>query len=647
MRRLYISLLLIFKIVFINNAQDIEELICKESRSFEAMHAYRETEVLAHESDFDLKYYRFQWDVNPAVNRIGGTVTCQFVANVANLTEMYFNLHKSFTIDSIIYHGQQISYSKQGNYNLILQVPQALAVGLLDSITISYHGTPPSGGFGSFIQSNHSGTPIIWTLSEPFGSQDWWPCKNGLTDKIDSIDVFITTPTQHKAASNGLLIGQSTNSDGTTYHWKHNYPIAPYLVAIAVTNYSIYTDDVLLGDGTNMPMLNYVYPENLGSARSGTENLVKVLQFYDSIFHPYPFAKEKYGHAQFGWGGGMEHQTMSFVTSFGFSLLSHELAHQWFGDMVTCGSWEDIWLNEGFATYLEGLARERFNAASDWMNWKSGNMSTVTSQSNGSVKVDDTTSVSRIFSSRLSYSKGAYLLHMLRWKLGDDAFFQAVRNYLNDKEYSFAKTPDFQTHLEAVYGASLSEFFNDWYYGQGHPSYEVIWQQLDNDSLYIKINQTTSHNAVSFFEMPVPIRIKSAGGLEQMLRLEHLQDGQVFTVLPTFRVSNVDFDPELWILSKNNTVKKGTITTGIRNQTSNNFFSLFPNPSTSVVQVQIAQQHFKPNMSWNIVNVMGETLLSGNVHSSLTTIDILQLPKGVYFIEVLGEEGGIQSFVKQ
>ncbi|MBK8564305.1 MAG: hypothetical protein IPN76_13450 [Saprospiraceae bacterium] len=259
------------------------------------------------------------------------------------------------------------------------------------------------------------------------------------------------------------------------------------------------------------------------TAQTGTANLVQVLQFYDSLFVTYPFHEEKYGHAQFGWGGGMEHQTMSYVSSFGWGLLTHELAHQWFGDMVTCGSWEDIWLNEGFATYLEGISRERFpsQVQTQWYDWKAGKISSIVSQPGGSVLVDDTTSVNRIFSSRLSYNKGSYLLHMLRWKLGGDAFFGGLRNYLNDRQYDYARTTSLQSHLEATSGQDLDEYFEDWFRGQGFPSYKVVWEQSSQGDVYIQLNQTTSMpSSVDFFEMPVPILLIGADN-DTIVRLEH------------------------------------------------------------------------------------------------------------------------------
>jgi len=591
--------------------------------------------------NYDLKYYRFEWDIDPAVYGISGTVTPYFQVLSENFGEINFDFSNQLVVDSIMYKGQKMSFSQPSEYLLNVKFPSSLAFESIDSLSISYHGVPPSGGFGSFIQSSHDGAPSLWTLSEPFGAQDWWPCKNGLDDKIDSIDVIVRTSENYRAASNGSLVRELNLPDQKKlYHWKHRYAIAPYLVAISVTNYVAYTDDVLLGDGSIMPMVNYVYPESEAAARVGTANNVKVLQFYDSLFVRYPFKNEKYGHAQFGWGGGMEHQTMSFVINYSWSLLAHELAHQWFGDYITCGAWEDIWLNEGFATYLEGLSLERFYPTSGWANWKVGKVNSIISSDGGSVLVDNTTSVNRIFSSRLSYNKGSYLLHMLRWKMGDEQFFTALRNYLNGKSYDFARTDELQSYLEDVSGENLDEYFNDWFRGQGFPNYQVVWDQKDNEVL-IKLGQTSSHPSVSFYEMPVPIRLRGQGK-ELMLRLDHTYSGQVFNVATDFVVEEVTFDPELWLAAKS-TVKEETISSIDFVSES---FSIYPNPASDIMYIKTDKIQ---DYTWSIIDGTGKLIEKGEGHKDEEKVSLSKLMSGLYYLNII-KNGSVlyhHSFIKR
>ena len=556
-----------------------------------------------------------------------------------NFTEINFDFSSQLIVSNINYHGQSIGSTASGDYLLTIPLPVALPAGTIDSLTINYSGIPPSGGFGSFIQSEHEDIPVIWTLSEPFGSQDWWPCKNGLDDKIDSIDIIVTTPAAYRVAGNGSLVQESTQGTNKVYHWQHRYPIAPYLVAIGVTNYAQYTDNVPLSNGTQLPMLNYVYPEDLEAAQTGTADLVQVLQFYDSLFVTYPFHEEKYGHAQFGWGGGMEHQTMSFVVSYGWGLLSHELAHQWFGDMVTCGSWEDIWLNEGFATYLEGLTRERFDTYLPWYDWKLSKINSVISQPDGSVKVDDTTSVSRIFSGRLSYNKGAYLLNMLRWKLGDEVFFPALRNYLNDLQFGYAKTPALKEHLEAASGIDLTEFFEDWYEGQGFPSYQLYWEQIGN-LVYLKPYQTTSHPSVDFYEMPLPVVIKGTGN-EIETRLENTFNGELFEIHLPFVVTSVQFDPDLRLLSGNNSVHHSSGLDATDELADGSSVLIFPNPAQDYIQVFFENKEASQNFRWKLINSLGQEVKTGLLDQDNTTIDISLLSAGIYRFLIMDTEGKI------
>jgi aminopeptidase N len=596
---------------------------------------------------YDLKYHRCVWIVDPAVNYIKGAITSHFKPTIAGFNLMQFDLDVSFTIDSVKYHNTTLTYAQTGTGILEITFPSTLPINVLDSVTVFYQGTPGTSGFGSFNQSTHGtpAQPIIWTLSEPFGAKDWWPCKQDLNDKIDSVDVIVTVPTGNRVASNGILLSEIVSGPNTIFHWKTKHPIAAYLVAIGVTNYVYYSDYVPLTATDSIQVLNYVYPENLVSAQSLTPDIINVIKLYDSLTILYPFADEKYGHAQFGWGGGMEHQTMSFVVSFNHSLIAHECAHQWFGDHVTCGSWEDIWLNEGFATYFEGLTEERY-FPSTWQAWKQGKINNITSSPAGSVLCDDTTSVSRIFSGRLTYDKGSYLLHMLRWELGDNIFFQAIKNYLNAPGIAdnYAKTPDFKAHLEAASGQNLTTFFDQWYYKQGFPSYQVLWGQTGS-AVNVTINQTQSDASVSFFEMPVPIKFIGATQ-DTTVVFNHTFSGQSFAATIGFPVVSVQFDPKLWILSANNTV------TGIADLklTTDNIL-VYPNPISNSISVMLNLKE-KADITFEIFDITGRKISSEtqniNVGSSVKTIDSNKLSNGSYEIKITGNDIHFsQKLIKQ
>ncbi|MDT7831516.1 M1 family aminopeptidase [Flavobacteriaceae bacterium S356] len=578
-------------------------------------------------ANYDVKYHKLEWNVDPTEASISGTVTTHFVAE-EDMSSITFDMASNLTVSSVTQRGVSLTHTTNSDDELIITLPSTLNQGVLDSLKITYSGNPVSTGFDSFEVSTHNGTPVLWTLSEPYGAKGWWPCKQDLTDKIDSIDVYLTHPNAYKGISNGLRISETPVGGDLVTHWKHKYKIPAYLIAIAVTDYTEYSHHVSNG---NFDIVNYVYPETFASAQNSTAITVDIMNLFVNLFEQYPFADEKYGHAQFGWGGGMEHTTVSFMGNFSRGLIAHELAHQWFGNKVTCGSWEDIWLNEGFATYLNGLVIENLDGESDFIAWKQGKTNSITASPSGSVLCTDISSVSRIFSSRLSYNKGSMLLHMLRYKLGDTDFFNALKNYLQDPNlaYGFAKTPELIQHLETESGLSLTEFFDDWYSGEGYPSYQIT-SNVDGNSVAITVNQTQSHSSVSFFEMPLIFKIEGASGEEETIRVEHTTDGQVFNHTAAFAIANVVFDPKSDIISRNN-----TSTLSIENDVLAAGISIFPNPVIDNLTIQVSNNIQLQKIE--LFNTLGQLVFSKTSPAEVTVLSSLK--NGVYILKITTDKG--------
>jgi len=511
------------------------------------------------EPHYDVKYYRLNLNADPAIRYISGAVTTYFQVKDADFDYIQLNLRNNMTVDSVKYAGNLLSgYSFINSNTLNIPLPVTIPIDQLDSITVYYKGVPIQDGYGTFSTASTgcsgSNTRVMWTLSEPYGAKNWWPCKDGLTDKADSIDIIVTCPVPYRVGANGLLIDSTTHTGNntTTYHWKHKYPIPAYLVAFAVANYTSYVNKVPVSPGDTIEVLNYIYPCNT-SAPNQTPNIIPIFQYFIDAFGDYPYANEKYGHAQCGFGGGMEHSTMSFMGSFGKSLMGHELGHQWFGNKVTCGSWQDIWLNEGFAGYTEGLICEQGLGDQSWLNWKSNRITNVTNNNYGSTYVYDTTSVSNIFNSRLTYNKGSLIVHMLRWELGDSLFFLTIQNYLNhpDLAYGFARTPDLINVIQSTTGRDMNEFFDDWLYGQGWPNYNISWS-LDPlcDKVYVTINQTHSANQGTFFEMSVPIAFSDGTNTDTIIFKQDAPGKIDFVQELSFSPTSATFDPEKWLCAK-------------------------------------------------------------------------------------------------
>lgn len=514
-------------------------------------------------SNYDVHFYRLKLAVaNPATRYIEGAVTTYFKPKTSGFNTIHFNLYNNMTVDSVKYRNIHVpSYTFSATTVLQIQLPQTLAINITDSITVFYKGAPFNDGLGSFGlgTTGCSGTNnrVMWTLSEPYGAKTWWPCKETLDDKADSIELIMTVPVPYRVAGNGLLLQEITNTNGTkTYRWKHRYAIPAYLVAFAIANYNSYSNFVPVAGQNPIEVLNYIYPCNT-TAASQTPLMTPMFQYFIQKFGDYPYKNEKYGHAQCGFGGGMEHSTMSFMGGFSKSLMAHELAHQWFGDKITCGSWQDIWLNEGFATYLEGLTCEQGLGDATWLNWKTGKINNVTANNFGSTYVTDTSNVNNIFSSRLVYNKGALILHMLRWKLGDVPFFQSIYNYINHPAlaYGFARTPQLKAVIENTTGVNLTDFFNDWLYGQGWPNYTITWSKdIVCQKVYATINQSHSANQGTYFELPVPISFSgtvSGTTVRDTVVFDQNSPSQIKFDHPlSFVPTSATFDPEKWLCAK-------------------------------------------------------------------------------------------------
>ncbi len=587
-------------------------------------------------TDYDVLYHRFEWEIDPAVRYIRGAVMTRFKSLSENFSQIYFDMSGSLAVDSIIFHNEKMNFEKLPDDLLRIDLSTAVANLATDSIIIFYQGTPPTSGFGSFEQKFHGPdtVPVIWTLSQPYGARDWRPCKQDLEDKADSIDVFITTPAIYKAAGNGILTETRVENQQATYHWKHRYPIPAYLVSFAVTNYVEYTDYLILDNGDSIPILNYVYPEILSDAQTQTKRTLDFMNLFNDLAGTYPFADEKYGHAQCNFSGGMEHTTMSFMGSFSPLLQAHELAHQWFGDKITCGSWEDIWLNEGFATYFEGLTYQFGLRFGPWDGWLRNQVNDVISQPDGSVWVDDTTSFSRIFSGRLSYTKGAMVLHMLRWKMGDADFFQAIRNYLNDPAlaFGFAKTQDLRRHFEQQSGLDLSDFFNKWIYQQGYPAYEIEWWKSGNTEITLRIDQTTSHPSIQFFDLPVPLQLSGQNG-DSIFVADHLFSGQTFSFDPGFETDSVIFDPEIWLVAKAE-VRRMDLTS-VQEKTGEQL-KIYPNPAGDLLFVETGDLKFSTIKRFEIFDLSGKKLADLQpVDLQKNAVPVRFLKSGNYQLKIL------------
>ncbi len=580
--------------------------------------------------EYDIKYHRFRWFVLPDTIYISGSVFSIFEIKEP-VNSIDFQLSANMVVDSVKYHNSLVDFSHNSEDQLRCLLPGELGIGVIDSIQVYYHGSPddPAAFNLHYHYLGADSIPSLWTLSEPYGAKSWWPCKNHLSDKIDSTDFIITTSKPYRVAGSGLLVEESHEGDYSTFHWKHRYPIPAYLIFLAVSEYAVF-DEYFHHQDDSLHILNYVYPIDSVKTHKSVKALLPAFGMMTQLFGVYPFQTEKYGHVQMGRGGGMEHQTMTSMGTWSYDVIVHEAAHQWFGNYITCASWHDIWLNEAFATYITGLAYERVvDTDIWWRRWREIVSERIMSEPGGSVYVKDTTDVGRIFSGRLTYYKGAYVLHMLRWVVGDENFFYAISNYLNDPAnvYGYATTDNLKMHFEQAFGSDLGWFFDQWYYGEGYPEYEFYIEQLNDDYIEVEILQEQSLEEVGFFSMPVPLQFWHQG-IDTTLIFDNQFSGQVFTRELGFRYDSVLFDPELWLLSSNNKIHNLQFN-------KKEVLLAYPNPSKGNLKLYFEQEKYEKLYLYSLkgerlVVVEGEDVVAGKVR-----VNCEHLANGTYIVVLI------------
>lgn len=622
-----------------NDTTEFERMVESERRAASSLQAFAANPNTA---NYDIIYHELRFTVNPDVRFITGKVTSTFKA-LAVMNSVTFDLTNQLVVSSVKLAGVSLTFVQNANNELVITLPTPLPIGNSATVVIDYSGIPGTSQ-DAFTKTTHNGTPIIYTLSEPFGASDWWPCKQDLKDKIDSIDVYITCPTPYIGVSNGKLLSTNTTGGNTTRHFKHSYPIPAYLISLNVSNYVSYDFQAGLGTAERpfFPILNYLYPEsNTAAVKAAIDKTAPIMNVFEEKFGMYPYRNEQYGHVQFSWGGGMEHTTMSSMGGWSRSLIAHELGHQWFGNKVTCGTWKDIWLNEGLTEYTAGIVVEELDGAANFVTWKNTKINSITSQSGGSVYLTDAQAEdsNRIFSSRLSYDKGSMVTHMLRWVMGDANFFQGLQNYLNDTNlaYGYALTGDLKSHLETVHGSSLDGFFDDWIYKQGYPTYTVTARNWGAGQAKIKVAQTQSHPSVAFFEMPLQIRLTGAAGVTQDVVVNNTTNNQEFIVSVPFVVTGVIFDPNKHIISKSNTATLANDSFELA-QT----ITVYPNPANDEMHLMMPSTLLLEKIE--IYNTLGQLVAVKN------TVDfsVSELDAGLHVLKIATSEGVIhKNFIKK
>ena len=502
----------------------------------------------------DVLHYRLDFEVDPAAEYLSGSNTMTVATVVDDVSVFRFWLHTTYSITALEVEGERADWRRLDAEIIEVSLGRTFARGENFELRVAYEGSPVSEGWMSIVFESNRGTPVVATLSEPWYSYTWWPVKEDSRDKATG-ELLITVPSELTAVSNGVLADVDNLSGGRRrFHWSTDYPMSPYLFAFSATHYNTFGDTYVYPGGS-MPVEFFVYP---GSDTAGNRALwrlsVDMLSTFGDLYGLYPFIDEKYAIYEFPWGGGMEHQTATGQGAFWESLTAHELAHQWWGDMVTCATWSDIWLNEGFATYSEALWLENKSGTSDLSVLKMAMLERRPRFYDGTVYVHNPSSVSRIFSSDYSYRKGAWVLHMLRRVIGGEKFFGVLGAYRDRFEYLTATTEDFRGVAEEVWGEDLGWFFDQWVYGGGAPAYRYGWRETVLDGKrYLEVSLEQAQDE-SVFQMPVTIETLELG-VRHRYDVWNDERSEHFLIPVSAPVDEVGLDPDGWILTRSKNVR--------------------------------------------------------------------------------------------
>lgn len=506
---------------------------------------------------YDVQHYTLDLTLNMNAATVSGNVTVQALVTAGPMSQLVldFDPNGGALAISSVDSGPAtpaLAFSTNDSQDRLF-VTLAAPAATNDTVTVrvNYSGTPStSGTFGApYRRATHGGsnTPIVFTFSEPYGARKWWPCKDEPSDKATTT-TYITVANPNFPVSNGELVGTTpVGGSSTRYHWEHDYPVATYLVSIACTQYA-YAETTYTGlDGvTTMPIGHYVYTYNT-SEFAGLTGTLAAMEFFADTFGEYPFINEKYVTATHTSNSGMEHQTCTSMPDL--DLLPdgtgrrniHELGHAWFGDRVTMRHFDHLWLNEGWATYCEALFYEHRDgraAYHAYVNaWAPANTPALVNPN------------ADAFSNSVVYVKGGFVLHMLRWVMGDAAFFQGTRDYLTAFGYGNALTSDFEAAMEAQHGSDLSWFFNQWVYGTGRPTYGYSWTVSGPPGARVVNLTVTQTQGGAPFRMPIEIVVLCSGSPNQTFVVENTTANQVFNLnLGTAEPFEVQFDPNNYVL---------------------------------------------------------------------------------------------------
>ena len=506
----------------------------------------------------------------------------------------------------------------------------------------------------------YTGNGGVFTDCEPEGARKWFPCWDKPSDKA-TFDLTVKVSANAKLGSNGRLSDSTLTGDSLYYHWISRDNVATYLMVMtAKVNYNlnIVYWHKYLNPADSIPMRFYY---NSGENPVPVQNIINnMTTYFSSKYGQYPFEKGGFTTAPasgFYWGG-MENQTLiTFCQGcWQSNLTSHEFAHQWFGDEISPGTWADVWLNEGFATYGEAVYYESTGGYASYKNDIVTDANEYMSQNPGwpiynPSWADTTPDVNTLFNTAITYDKGACVLHMLRYVIGDTTvFFNCFRNYTADTtnfKFKSAATDDMVASFSQTYGQDLSWFFNEWVKQPNHPQYQNVWgysQAGSNWQVGFRATQTLA--TTPFHQMPITLRISFTTGSDSTIRVMNNVNNQFWTWTFNRQPTTLAFDPNNDIVLKTASLVLGVDPVN-KVPAVYSLSQNYPNPFNPTTKIKYDVPE-KANVVMKIYNTLGE-LVAVPINETKTAgqyyyeLDATNFASGVYFY-VFSAKGEVGSF---
>lgn len=605
-------------------------------------------DVLNYTVDFNL--YRCYTPPNPKDYKATLIVTLKAVETIDTVRLNAENA--SLIIDSVRLAGQSFLHS--GDI-LAIKLNRVYQPGEVLQVKVGFHHTNLNDG--GFYCTNYHNAAVVFTDSEPQGARKWFPCWDDPSDKA-TLDLRARVKSNVRLGSNGILADSLIQGDTLTYHWISVHPIATYIMVMTSrTNYNL---DILYWKKTSNPNdsipIRFYY--NPTENPVGIENIMfDLADYYSMRYNEHPFQKNGFAtiDTMFTWGG-MENQTLTSLCKgcWSESLVAHEFAHQWFGDMITCASWADIWINEGFATWCEanwnennlGYQYYKAEIQNYAMDYKINNPGWAISVPEWAVSPPESFV---LFNWQVTYEKGACILHQLRYLLGDTLFFSTLRTYAADTTFRFknASIPDFNTKVNEMSGENYDWYFTDWLLQPNHPIYNNTYNIVNLGGGQWKVNFHTyqEQSIPEFFRMNLEVNVRFTDGTDSTFRFMNNVDHQSYEWFFDKQPVNLIFDPHGDIVLSENTTTVGIIdhpaALNLR------MVSCVPNPAQE--QTTITFETDREDTYRAVLTEMnGKTLstlslgdLPQGRHSF--SIDCSHYPQGMYLYTISGTSGSING----